>query len=108
MAEASGSRTTGDRETCRPPVLKTGTITGPHALPHGDSWQLPGPVSFYFLLWLRHDSQIRFGLFPSPGIFLLSFFFGNRRQNDNIVSLPPVHGRRDFVFGGELHGIDHA
>jgi len=23
----------GDRKTCRPPVLKTGTITGPHALP---------------------------------------------------------------------------
>ena len=23
----------GDRVTCRPPVLKTGTITGPHALP---------------------------------------------------------------------------
>jgi len=24
---------TGDRLTCRPPVLKTGRITGPHALP---------------------------------------------------------------------------
>jgi len=23
----------GDRKTCHPPVLKTGTITGPHALP---------------------------------------------------------------------------
>jgi hypothetical protein len=28
-----GVEPTGDRETCRPPVLKTGTITGPHALP---------------------------------------------------------------------------
>ncbi len=23
----------GDRSACHPPVLKTGTITGPHALP---------------------------------------------------------------------------
>jgi hypothetical protein len=28
-----GVEPTGDRKTCRPPVLKTGTITGPHALP---------------------------------------------------------------------------
>jgi hypothetical protein len=29
-----GVEPTGDRKTCRPPVLKTGTITGPHALPY--------------------------------------------------------------------------
>src|ERR1700687_3238602 len=29
-----GVEPTGDRIACRPPVLKTGTITGPHALPH--------------------------------------------------------------------------
>jgi hypothetical protein len=28
-----GVEPTGNRKTCRPPVLKTGTITGPHALP---------------------------------------------------------------------------
>jgi hypothetical protein len=28
-----GVEPTGDRKTCRPPVLKTGMITGPHALP---------------------------------------------------------------------------
>jgi hypothetical protein len=28
-----GVEPTGDRIICRPPVLKTGTITGPHALP---------------------------------------------------------------------------
>ncbi len=28
-----GVEPTGDRKTCRPPVLKTGRITGPHALP---------------------------------------------------------------------------
>ena len=33
MAEASGSRTHRRRETRRPPVLKTGKITGPYALP---------------------------------------------------------------------------
>jgi len=26
----------GDRIACHPPVLKTGTITGPHALPQCD------------------------------------------------------------------------
>jgi len=26
----------GDRIACHPPVLKTGTITGPHALPRAD------------------------------------------------------------------------
>jgi hypothetical protein len=30
-----GVEPTGDRIACRPPVLKTGTITGPHALPQG-------------------------------------------------------------------------
>src|SRR5208283_356857 len=34
MAEASVSRTHRRQETCRPPVLKTGRITGPHALPY--------------------------------------------------------------------------
>jgi len=28
-----GVEPTGDTARCRPPVLKTGTITGPHALP---------------------------------------------------------------------------
>jgi hypothetical protein len=28
----------GDRIACHPPVLKTGTITGPHALPANKSW----------------------------------------------------------------------
>ena len=27
----------GNRKTCHPPVLKTGTVTGPHALPCCDS-----------------------------------------------------------------------
>jgi hypothetical protein len=31
-----GVEPTGDRIACRPPVLKTGTITGPHALPQRD------------------------------------------------------------------------
>ena len=29
-----GVEPTDDRIACHPPVLKTGTITGPHALPH--------------------------------------------------------------------------
>jgi hypothetical protein len=39
-----GVEPTGDRIACRPPVLKTGTITGPHALPQGNTLatDLPG------------------------------------------------------------------
>src|SRR5712692_672454 len=44
-----GVEPTGDRKTCRPPVLKTGTITGPHALPEEPSR----------LFRLRDDSQVR-------------------------------------------------
>jgi len=33
LAEACVSRTHRQHRRCRPPVLKTGTITGPHALP---------------------------------------------------------------------------
>jgi hypothetical protein len=35
LAEACVSRTHRRHRRCRPPVLKTGTITGPHALPFG-------------------------------------------------------------------------
>jgi len=34
LAEACVSRTHRQHRRCRPPVLKTGTITGPHALPY--------------------------------------------------------------------------
>jgi len=37
-----GVEPTSDRQTCRPPVLKTGRITGPHALPR-NSFQFPVP-----------------------------------------------------------------
>ena len=40
-----GVEPTGDRSACHPPVLKTGTITGPHALPRGGDGERrrPGP-----------------------------------------------------------------
>jgi len=34
-----GVEPTGDGVTRRPPVLKTGTITGPHALPQADDYK---------------------------------------------------------------------
>src|SRR5580765_8954024 len=37
MAEACASRTHRRHQGCRPPVLKTGRITGPHALPRADT-----------------------------------------------------------------------
>jgi hypothetical protein len=37
LAEACASRTHRRHQRCRPPVLKTGRITGPHALPRPDT-----------------------------------------------------------------------
>ena len=47
---------TGDRKTCRPPVLKTGTITGPHALPQPFATDLRG------LPWILNINQNTRGL----------------------------------------------
>src|SRR5581483_4250084 len=60
------------------------------------------------LLRLRNNAQVRLGRLPAAGIFLLRLFVAYRSEDDDIIALLPVHGRRDFVLGGELHGINHA
>ena len=52
-----GVEPTGDRSACHPPVLKTGTITGPHALPpHRDEIHYSIPV--FVALVLRDKCMV--------------------------------------------------
>src|SRR5580704_17690991 len=114
MAEACVSRTHRQHPRCRPPVLKTGTITGPHALPRfGKNLQKlppelakrlreknririredPGEVrrentpwpTLHELLRLRHHSQIGFQSLPAAGIFLFRLVFCNRSWDDHVL-----------------------
>src|SRR4029077_11822212 len=64
-AEASGGRTHRRQETCRPPVLKTGPITGPHAVPKA--------CAGYF----GWGTILRYGLgdFQPPGYFCCASSF---------------------------------
>src|SRR5580658_10565423 len=103
-----GVEPTGDGVTRRPPVLKTGMITGPHALPQ--EWPLISRFSgpFHALFRLRHDSQIRPRRLPPSGILLLRFLIRHRGQDDHFVALLPVHRRGNFVLGRELHRVDNA
>src|ERR1700677_1376151 len=60
------------------------------------------------LLRLWHNSQIRLRRLPASGIFLLRLIVRNRRQDNYVVSLPPVHGCGYFVFSRKLHGVNYA
>ena len=115
-----GVEPTGDGVTRRPPVLKTGTITGPHALP----WKLfrfrgngfPRTESSLTrarvpsesratrestknqstaanLFRLRHDSQIRLRRLPPSGILFLRFFIRHVAADDDVVARLPVRRR---------------
>jgi hypothetical protein len=52
-----GVEPTGDRIACRPPVLKTGTITGPHALPQHNNRMPRIHVIFTLLVQSQPDSN---------------------------------------------------
>src|SRR5665811_2436236 len=58
MAEACVSRTHRRHRRCRPPVLKTGTITGPHALPFGFNCSRYPRLSASRTLLGRNDTVI--------------------------------------------------
>jgi len=51
-----GVEPTGDRIACHPPVLKTGTITGPHALPQRHN-QRPRIEGLHRNGWALDSSQ---------------------------------------------------
>jgi hypothetical protein len=124
-------------ERRRSPVLKTGRITGPRALPESSPRsplrlsesqknqpritailaRIRGPFLINRiqngrpsrrLPGLRHDAQIRLGRLPAFGVLELRFLVGHCRQDDHIAALRPVHRRCDFVASGELHGVEDA
>jgi hypothetical protein len=119
-----GVEPTGDGVTRRPPVLKTGTITGPHALPEkvaldpcgfrrpgtsraskqtraraSSATIAPPPLQ---LLRLRHDPYVRLRRLPACRILFLRFFIGDISADDHVLARLPVRRGGDFVFGGEL------
>ena len=51
------------------------------------------------LIWLRHDSNVRLRRLPTIGILFPGLLVRNRRHDDDVIALLPVHGRRDLVFG---------
>ena len=121
-----GVEPTGDGGTRRPPVLKTGTITGPHALPlptnqcHGSAGlrtvhpRRLGLIrgKFYSeprheLPWLLRDSQVGLDGLESREL-LKCFFVRDRARDDHVISRLPVHRGRDLVLRGKLHRVDNA
>ena len=106
LAEVCASRTHRRHQGCRPPVLKTGRITGPHALPIRD--KLPGcDERFAGLLRLSHYPQVWFQRSPSAREFLLCLLLRDSRWNDDVVSGFPIYRSRHVVFGRELYRIEH-
>src|SRR6185312_9970833 len=59
-------------------------------------------------LRLRHDADVGLGGFPSIGVFLLGGLVVDRRGDNHILALLPVHRRRYRVLGGELQAVDGA
>ena len=57
------------------------------------------------LLRLRNDAQIGLGRFPAGRVFRLGLLVGNRRRNDDVLTLLPVHRRGDNVLRRELDRI---
>ena len=119
----------GDGDTRHPPVLKTGTITGPHALPlqanatdfrsllsdrdqlqiraAGSVASVANSYAQFNLLGLRGGSQIGLHRLEARE-FLLRLFVGNCAGNDDIFTGLPVYRGRNFMFGRELDGIEHS
>ena len=65
------------------------------------------PINLSFSLRLLRCPQIRLHGLESWK-FLRRFFVGHCRGDDHVVAGFPVHGGGDFVFRGELHGVDDA
>src|SRR6202140_932064 len=121
-----GVEPTGDGIARRPPVLKTGTITGPHALPRRDEknsapgFATDGPNRrslrrvansrprdlFPQLFRLGNDGQIRLGRLPSAGILFLCLLIRYAAADDDILARLPVRRGGNFVLRRELDRID--
>ena len=98
LAEACASRTHRRHQRCRPPVLKTGGITGPRALPVEFSQRSPVPTDA--LLRLCNHSQIGFQCLPATRKLLFGLLLGYRGRNDDVISGLPVHWSCHIMLRG--------
>ena len=124
MAEASGSRTHPGRRSRPTPVLKTGRVTGPHALPRtachppfadvmreqrvaNSGTRSSGRFCYLLVFGLRRYAEI--GLqFLKAGEFLLRLIVAHRSRNDDVLSGPPIYWRRNIVPGADLKRVKDA
>src|SRR3546814_13128930 len=57
---------------------------------------------------LLHHAQVGLLLFPAAREHLLGLLVVDRRHDDDVLALLPVHRRRHLVLGGELQRVDDA
>src|SRR6187401_2478144 len=58
------------------------------------------------LLRLGNNPEVRLDRLPAAGILLFGFLIGDRRNNDHIIALLPVHRGGHLVRGRQLHRIE--
>ncbi len=66
------------------------------------------PISSSQSLGCRNDAQIGLRRFPAVRVLRLGVLVGNRRDDDHVLALLPVHRRRHLVLGRELAGFEEA
>ena len=109
LAEACASRTHRRHQGCRPPVLKTGRITGSHALPRQRPTMFPvtragnqSGLPAMRLLRLSNYAQVRLQGFETGRVFLFGLLVVDGRGNDHVIARFPVHRCGDIVLRCEL------
>ena len=65
-----------------------------------------GPARKRASLRLRNDPDIGLRRFPTARKLLLCFVVLDGRHDDHVLTLLPVHRRRDFVLRGELNRVE--
>src|SRR5438067_2295939 len=59
-------------------------------------------------VWLRHEPEVRLDGFPAAREFLFRSFVAERRHDDHVVAVFPIHRRRDTVVRRQLQRINDA
>ena len=85
-----GVEPTGDRKTCRPPVLKTGRITGPHALPYSIYQLTDGYQRFTaYLLHVCYSMDMRHQrgyVYHASGSFFVRYYDSGQQVSHRLCS----------------------
>src|SRR5205823_7997591 len=59
-------------------------------------------------VWLRHEPEVRLDGFPAAREFLFRSLVAERRHDDHVVAIFPIHRRRATVVRRQLQRINHA